>query len=573
MTQLDSDEREQVKRIARRGQLDEGDVSVDYDGQNWIVRTVDAGTRQFSAGQEAWQYAFDEVSEGGLISGTDEPATVDQTLTLTTEATVDTINLNVQWDQSDLSGTPGAVEYAFEVTSGGTKDTTTTTGAVSVGDHTVDLSDVSNVAEGDMLVVSDGTAFSDSEISDTAVVESISGSTVTLDDCITHDQASGASVDVYPAFSPTIRDMTLTTDRANSTAEYMGLKVEYAQDTRVVDPVIENIAIHAVRFQSCYRTYVEGGRISRAQYDGYGYGIQVHSASRHCGSIGATTQIDDCRHAVESGAGGTSEGTPRCYWEGVVASGGRINHVMDAHGDTLSTEFVNCRVSVNQSTGKAFGVGAGEVHIKNCHVEGGQFMSTRFDDTNARIHIGGGTTGTQLTEGIILSNNLNSPHSIERVEIKDTTLEAIDGLTSGSGIRTDSNVGEVVMDNATFDGFERNRYLLGGPDVRITGGEDRDSYAQNLQIQDSTNVTITGLRVRNPGRNAGSFTRAAVRYVDCSDVFISHLDARDDGTGNMDYAVETGGTNADDYAESTVVKGASEASPVQSTTSTGTITL
>jgi parallel beta-helix repeat protein len=265
------------------------------------------------------------------------------------------------------------------------------------GTRTISVASTSGLKAGDLIIIYDDTIwnpwdagqYKSIKTGEMHLVESVSGTTVTVKDPLLHSYSGSRKARVQ-----FIRPVSVTMDGisilgGSNTGGYTGISMRYAVDSVVKNCHIKNCGNRGIYVMDCYETLIAQNTIEGSEKDGYGYGVNIHQSSAYTRIIG--NHIEKCRHAITHGSYKAYPGVQRdTYIEDNFLSA-TVSHTVDAHPCTESMYIYNNEITHAHANKYLINNGARYCEVKGNYLHDGYGCRKRGDSKQDSYIITGNT--------------------------------------------------------------------------------------------------------------------------------------------------------------------------------------
>jgi len=267
----------------------------------------------------------------------------------------------------------------------------------SAGARTISVADAAGLKAGDLIIVYDDAQwnpwdagwYQDVKTGEMHLVESVSGTTITVKDPLLHGYSSSRNARVQ-----FVRPISLTVDGisilgGSNKGSYTGISMRYTADSVIKNCHITNAGNRGIMVMDCYETLITQNTIEGSEKDGYGYGVDVHQTSAYTRII--DNHIERCRHAITHVSYIAYPGVQReTYIEGNYLSA-TVSHTVDAHPNCESMYIYNNEITHAYANKYLINNGARYCEVKGNYIHDGYGARKRQDSKQDSYIISGNT--------------------------------------------------------------------------------------------------------------------------------------------------------------------------------------
>jgi parallel beta-helix repeat protein len=320
-------------------------------------------------------------------------------------------------------------------------------GDPAAGDDSINVVGASAIQPGDLVLIYDDTIWNPNDAGgyqkmkagELHRVLNVNGNTVILEDPLVNSYSSSKNGAVQHIVPITVKIEGIRLTGPDNTADYSGISIGYAVDSRISNCSIENTGMRAIYIRDCYGTTVANNKIQGCERAGYGYGVCIHCSSAYTWVV--NNEIDLCRHTICHGALSATPGVPR---ESHIENNylrATISHTVDAHpcaesmyienNELFNTDpdhsLINSGAKLTVIRGNTFS-GANGI-IKRGAVEGCTFIisDNTFEDVSTCVNTKGDGSVAYLEFTDNICNNVQDHmcriHNTEEILITGNTCD------------------------------------------------------------------------------------------------------------------------------------------------------
>lgn len=421
------------------------------------------------------------------------------------------------------------------------------------GDTKVNVAGASGIEPGDLVLLFDDTVWNPNDAGYEGMktgelhrVLNVNGNTIILDDALLHGYSSSKGGGIQHITPITVIIEGIHLSAPDNTADYSGISIGYAADSRIVDCIIENTGLRAIYLRDCYGTTIARNSIKRCERPGYGYGVSIHCSSAYTWIFDNT--IDLCRHTVAHGALPSTPGVPRETHIENNYLRGSISHTVDAHPCTESMYIEN---NVIENTNPGYSLvysGAKLTVITENTFRNANGITKRGAVDDCTFIISGNTF-----DGVHTCVNTGDEGSIRYLEFSDNVCSNIKNHVCKTRIAR-----EVVVSRNTCDGASEDGAILieaatkGSIDNNIV--DNWNTYC--IQVLDSSGIAILENVCTNANRGGdGSDENVPICLNNSVNILVEKNQCYDDGSVASAYWIAEVGSSNNNIIRNNLFKG------------------
>jgi len=265
------------------------------------------------------------------------------------------------------------------------------------GTRTISVADASGLEAGDLIIIYDDTQWNpwdagwyrDVTTGEMHLVESVSGTAITVKDPLLHGYSSSknARVQFIRPVSVTVEGVEII--GGDNKGSYTGISMRYTADSVIKNCHIENAGNRGIMVMDCYETLITQNTIEGSEKKGYGYGVDVHQTSAYTRII--DNHIERCRHAITHVSYIAYPGVQReTYIEDNYLSA-TVSHTVDAHPNCESMYIYNNEITHAYANKYLINNGARYCEVKGNYIHDGYGARKRQDSKQDSYIISGNT--------------------------------------------------------------------------------------------------------------------------------------------------------------------------------------
>ncbi len=361
-------------------------------------------------------------------------------------------------------------------------------GDPKAGDTRITVAGASVIQPGDLVLIYDDTIWNPNDpggyqkmkAGELHRVLNVNGNTIILEDPLVNSYSSSKNGGVQHITPITVIVEGIKLTAPDNTADYSGISIGYAADSRISDCVIENTGMRAIYIRDCYATTIQNNRISGCERAGYGYGVCIHCSAAYTWII--ENEIDLCRHTITHGALPIAPGVPRETHIEDNFLRASISHTVDAHPCAESMYIERNELLNTDPQHSLVNSGAKLTVIRDNSFSGANGIVKRGAVDGCTFLISGNTF-----DGVASCVNLGDAGSITYLEFTDNTcsnvqhhmckvLNAEEILIGGNTCEGASEDGAIYVKQAKMGTIENNSI--------------NNCYTYCIMVMDSSGVKI-----------------------------------------------------------------------------------
>jgi hypothetical protein len=362
---------------------------------------------------------------------------------------------------------------------------------VQANSTAITVNDASGLETGDLILIFDDTQWNPDDggwyqrikTGELHRVESVSGNEITFEDPLLHAYtlSKNAEVQFIKPISVTIEGIEIL--GGSKTGDYSGIYLRYTIDSAILNCHLDSCGLRTIQINDCYETTISGCTIEKAEKDGYGYGVDVHSSSAYTRIVDNT--IDRCRHCITHVAHPSSSiGVPRETYVERNYLRGSISHTIDAHPCAESWYIYDNEIT--HLYGNKYLVNNG---AKYCEVKGNTFYDgngcrKRMDIRDVTFIIENNTFN-----GVTDCADTTDRGTMEYFEFSNNTCNDCNNYMVKSTIANDLRIA-----GNTFNGKDSGVaiFVKNAGNGSIEGNVFEGSITDRISVQDCVNMLVEG---------------------------------------------------------------------------------
>jgi parallel beta-helix repeat protein len=426
-------------------------------------------------------------------------------------------------------------------------------GDPKAGDTRITVAGASGIDPGDLVLIFDDTVWNPNDegyegmkTGELHRVLNVNGNTLILEDALVHgySSANGGGIQHITPITIIIEGIHLTAP--DNTADYSGIAIGYAADSRITDCIIENTGMRAIYLRDCYQTTVANNSIRKCERAGYGYGVGIQCSSAYTWIL--NNEIDLCRHTIAHAALPSTPGVPRETHIENNYLRGSIGHTVDAHPCTESMYIENNEIANTNSQHSLVYSGAKLTVIRNNTFLDANGITKRGAVDDCTFIISDNTF-----QGVITCVNTGEKGSITYLEFSNNVCNGIKNHVCKTRIAE-----EVVISKNTCDGASEDGAILieAAKKGMIDNNVVDNCYRYCIKILDSSGLTILDNVCTNANRGGdGSDENVPICLNNSMNILVEKNQCYDDESVESAYWIAEVGSSNNNVIRNNLFKG------------------